>query len=165
MSLESSAIDNFIDPLEAKLKGLLPEEWLVSSYYPLGKALEKLPAAYIDLPEMGPVKDLGSGQLEAEVEVEIRIIVGSGRKASKDARRAAVLLIPKLHNIFQVPGMQSPLRFMRMADDNFDAIVSGYESLVLTFTANILLGEEVWRSETVYEGEGQQYPPEYRIKV
>lgn len=165
MSLESSAIDNFIDPLEAKLTELLPKEWLVSSYYPLGKALEKLPAVYIDLPEIGPAKDLGSGQLEVEVEVEIRIIVGSGRKASKDARRAAVLLIPKLHNLFHVPGMQSPLRFMRMADDNFDAIVSGYESLVLTFTAVILLGEDVWRSETVYEGEGQQYPPDYRIKV
>lgn len=165
MSQESNAIDNLVDPLEIRVRELLPENWLVSSYYPLGKALEQLPAAYIELPEMGAVKNLGSGQLEIEVEVEIRLMTGSGKKAAKDARRAATILIPALHDSFMVPGMQGPMKFMRMVDDNFDFIVTGYESLVMTFFACILLGQEVWRSESVYEGEGQQYPPEYRIKV
>lgn len=103
-----------------------------------------LPAAVIELAELEPGRDPGTGETALVARLEARFIVGSEdaecqQKAAFAAAQMAVLLR------IQTWGLEvEPAEFVRAAQDWTRPELDGYAVWVVEWTQTIYLGEEQW---------------------
>lgn len=103
-----------------------------------------LPAVVLELAELEPGRDPGTGEVGVEARFEARIIVGSEQEqCQQQAAFAAAQLVVLLR--MQTWGLEvEQAEFVRAAQDWTRPELDGYAVWVVEWTQGIYLGEEEW---------------------
>lgn len=173
MSEPTFSLELLYEAIEAHIAQAIPGLACVCTMPHMADHVD-VPAAVVELVELEPGKDAGTGETTLVARFEARFIVGSEdadcqQKAAFAAAQMAVLLR------IQTWGLEvEPAEFVRAAQDWTRPELDGYAVWVVEWTQTIYLGEEEWPwpnqppgsllwgfgSETAPVSEGSYLPPE-----
>ena len=143
MSDQPFSLDLLYQTIEQHLQQSLGGIQLVS-FWPDIKQHIPLPAVFLDIAEIEPGTDIGTGESTLSVTFEARVIVdviraGHYQQAIHLATQLAVLLRA------QTWGLEvEPAEFQRSAQDWTQPELDGYTVWLVEWTQTIYLGEKEW---------------------
>lgn len=145
MSDESFNLDQLYTAIETYLQDNLPGVNTVA-FWPdieVGQVIP-LPAVFLELAEMEPGQDIGTGQTVVNCKLEARIIVDS---ISADPQRQAVHLASQLAVLLraQTWGLEvDPAEFVQAVQDWTRPELDGYIVWLVEWNHTVYLGVEEW---------------------
>lgn len=143
MSEPPFSLDLLYGVIEARIRDAIPGLAFVGTM-PDMLAQVDLPAVVLELTELEPGRDPGTGEVGVEARFEARIIVGSEQEqCQQQAAFAAAQLVVLLR--MQTWGLEvEQAEFIRAAQDWTRPELESYAVWVVEWTQGIYLGEEEW---------------------
>lgn len=135
--------------IDSKLKEAFPKGFSIVGGSPRSKEISALPAIYFDVINYSRKTKHGSGELDISFELEVRLIYQSRQDGPALARDTGLMLMSLLDGLW-VEGMSEPIKFTRLEDDFFDSIMTGYETLTLTFEGAVRIGKDIFTGDEIY---------------
>lgn len=143
MSEQPFSLDLLYGVIEARIRDAIPGLAFVGTMPDMLERVD-LPAVVLELAELEPGRDPGTGEVGVEARFEARIIVGSEQEqCQQQAAFAAAQLVVLLR--MQTWGLEvEQAEFVRAAQDWTRPELDGYAVWVVEWTQGIYLGEEEW---------------------
>lgn len=143
MSEPPFSLDLLYGVIEARIRDAIPGLAFVGTM-PDMLAHVDLPAVVLELAELEPGRDPGTGEVGVEARFEARIIVGAEQEqCQQQAAFAAAQLVVLLR--MQTWGLEvEQAEFIRAAQDWTRPELESYAVWVVEWTQGIYLGEEEW---------------------
>ncbi|WP_460152750.1 hypothetical protein [Pseudomonas sp. S2_B07] len=143
MSDESFSLDQLYRAMEQQILTQLPGVHAVTTW-PRIKDRVALPAVFIDMTEMEPGTDIGTGETSLVCKFEARIVVDP---IKADHQRQAVQLATQLAVLLRLQtwGLEvEPAEFVQAMQDWTRPELDGYVVWLVEWTQQIFLGSEEW---------------------
>lgn len=143
MSDQPLSLDHLYRAIEAQITQHVPGvEWV--SFWPDISDHIPLPAVFLDIAEIEPGEDIGTGETTLNITFEARVIVDSIRA---EHYQQAVHLATQLAVLLRIQtwGLEiQPAEFQRSTQDWTRPELDGYTVWLVEWTQTVLLGEKEW---------------------
>lgn len=139
------------DEIERRIRKEFGEKPEIQQDVPRFGEVKKLPAFFIEMADIDPLPDPGTGEIELKTRWEIRVLISPKQDRPKIVARNASARIGALFNEKVLVEGCYPAEYQGASDDNFDLKVPLYESWVNNFEIKIRVGEDDWDTWEFYE--------------
>ena len=143
MSEQPLSLDVLYQAIEQQIHQHLPGVELVSFWPDIGNHIP-LPAVFLDIGEINPGQDIGTGETTLTITFEARVIVDVIRG---DHYRQAVQLATQLAVLLRMQSWGLPVEaaeFQRSSQDWTRPELDGYTVWLVEWTQTLYLGEQEW---------------------
>ena len=143
MSEQPLSLDVLYQAIEQQIQQHLPGVELVSFWPDIGNHIP-LPAVFLDIGEINPGQDIGTGETTLSITFEARVIVDVIRG---DHYRQAVQLATQLAVLLRMQSWGLPVEpaeFQRSSQDWTRPELDGYTVWLVEWTQTLYLGEQEW---------------------
>lgn len=144
-------LDQLLDAIEASISAAFPEILLVRAFHDDRRNLP-VPACLIDLIDLEPTDNPGTGQFAAIVHIEASLIIGF-REASAKRRVAKLAANVAHHAMGQRWGLPiAPAVITACAPSDFDPELDQYEVWAVEWQQEVHFGTSIWDNDGTQPG-------------
>ncbi len=129
----------------------------VQTGYPREKVIAPPPCIYVDMYDIAPGDNVGSGELELTTRWQIRHVVALSQPNAHVAARSVALKIAAIFDQSCPLKNAYDLIYLGASDDNFDVDEPGYESWVSEFSLKIRIKDNDWDNFDMYDFDLSRY--------
>ncbi|MFK7827916.1 MAG: hypothetical protein AB8G05_27455 [Oligoflexales bacterium] len=132
------------EEIKRRIEREFGEKLEVKTEYPRSKEIKKLPVCFVEMTDISPGTDPGTGQVELNTRWEIRVLLSAKQENVKVAVRDVSARIGAMFHSKVLAPFAFPAKYLGSSDDHFDFKVKDIESWVSELQIVIRVGENNW---------------------